>query len=440
MPTIMYKERCANKGFLRNINYEDPVVKYRGLKVLRIAKLIAEKELKIPLHLAVDIFYSFYLPMPILIDKQEIPSNKMKDYNIINYLLRSSFIHDIRSRTVVDGLMSSIAASIFITELIKLEEETRPTATSSSKRKGEETSTPTNEQAIRRNVEKAISNTLRDVENAKKLKSLIEGEQPGSVSVMAYEEYGPELIRLARNIEVRKILDILRGIKPWSINIPEKKQRFKHGELTGYELGKDIERIVPSILALPDELFYIKYLENRLLLYQKMLSQGKGPLYVLLDKSGSMDGMKMTWAKAVALSLYMRAIKEHREYYFRFFDSIPYPLAKVEKRPKASQVLKLIDYIAQVRGSGGTDISKAIITACNDIRAGNVNKMSDIILITDGVDRIAEQLVLYNLKRANARLITVMIMGDNKSLKNISTKYFSVMKLSQKHLLQIVEV
>ena len=440
MSSVIYKERSTSKGFLRNINYEDPVVKYRGIKVLRIAKLIAEKELKIPLHLAVDIFYSFYLPMPILIDKQEIPSNKMKDYNIINYLLQSSFIHDIRSRTVVDGLMSSIAASIFITEFIKLEEETRPTTASSSKRKREETSTPTNEQAIRRNVEKAISNTLRDVENAKKLKSLIEGDQPGSVSIMAYEEYGPELIRLARNIEVRKILDILRGIKPWSINIPEKKQRFKHGELTGYELGKDIERIVPSILALPDELFYIKYLENRLLLYQKMLSQGKGPLYVLLDKSGSMDGMKMTWAKAVALSLYMRAIKEHREYYFRFFDSIPYPLAKVEKRPKASQVLKLIDYIAQVRGSGGTDISKAIITACNDIRAGSVNKMSDIILITDGVDRIAEQLVLYNLKRANARLITVMIMGDNKSLKNISTKYFSVMKLSQKHLLQIVEV
>ncbi|MCD6195244.1 MAG: VWA domain-containing protein [Staphylothermus sp.] len=440
MPSVIYKERSTSKGFLRNINYEDPVVKYRGLKVLRIAKLIAEKELKIPLHLAVDIFYSFYLPMPILIDKQEIPNNKMKDYNIINYLLQSSFIHDIRSRTVVDGLMSSIAASIFITEFIKLEEKTRPTATSSSKRRGEETSTPINEQAIRRNVEKAISNTLRDVENAKKLKSLIEGDQPGSVSIMAYEEYGPELIKLARNIEVKKILDILRGIKPWSINIPEKKQRFKHGELTGYELGKDIERIVPSILALPDELFYIRYLENRLLLYQKMLSQGKGPLYVLLDKSGSMDGMKMTWAKAVALSLYMRAIKEHREYYFRFFDSIPYPLAKVEKRPKASQVLKLIDYIAQVRGSGGTDISKAIITACNDIRAGSVNKMSDIILITDGVDRIAEQLVLYNLKRANARLITVMIMGDNKSLKNISTKYFSVMKLSQKHLLQVVEV
>ncbi|MCD6300534.1 MAG: VWA domain-containing protein [Staphylothermus sp.] len=440
MLTKRYKENLVEKGLLRNINYEDPIVRYRGLKVLRIARLIAEKELKIPLHLAIDIFYSFYLPMPILEDKQEIPRNKIKDYNIINYLLRSSFIHDIRSRTIVDGLMSSIAASIFISELIKLEEESRSMASSTSKRRGEETSTLSNEQIVKRNVEKAISNTLRDVENAKKLKTLIEGTQPGSISVLAYEEYGPELIRLARNIEVKKILDILRGIKPWSINIPEKKQRFKHGELTGYELGKDIERIVPSILALPDELFYIKYLENRLLLYQKKLSQGKGPLYVLLDKSGSMDGMKMTWAKAVALSLYMRAVKEHREYYFRFFNSIPYPLAKVEKRPKASQVLKLIDYIAQVRGSGGTDISKAIMTACNDIRAGNVNRRSDIILITDGVDRIAEQLVLYNLKRANARLITVMIMGDNKSLKNISTKYFSVMKLSQKHLLQIVEV
>lgn len=422
-------------GVLSSISYSDPVVKYRGNKVLKIASLIAEKDLKIPLSLAIDIFYVFYLPMPILKPKNSVSADKKYHYRIIDSLLKTSFIHDIRSKTVIDGLMSSIAASIFISELKRLEEEEKSRGTATHDRTGEREG----EGTIRRNVEKAIANTLRDVENAKKLRMLIEGDQPGTVSIMAYEEYGPELIRLARNVEVRKILDILTGIKPWSISIPERRQRFKHGELMGYEIGRDIERIVPSILALPDELFYLKLLEGRLLLYQKMLSQGKGPLYVLLDKSGSMDGIKMTWAKAVALSLYMRAVKEHREFYFRFFDSIPYPLAKVGKRPRASQVLKLIDYIARVRGSGGTDISKAVITACSDIRAGSVRDTSDIVLITDGVDRIAEQLVNYNLKKSNARLITVMIMGDNKSLKNISTKYFTVSRFSTKNILQIVE-
>ncbi len=433
---LVIKEKLS--GVLRSISYDDPVVRYRGSKVLKIANLIAEKELKIPLSLAIDIFYAFYLPMPILKSSDEIPSDKRYHYRVVNSLLRSSFIHDIRSKTVIDGLMSSIAASIFITELKKLEDEAQQ-GNASSNRKSSEEREGESEAAVRRKVEKAVANTLRDVETTKKLRMLIEGDQPGSVSIMAYEEYGPELIRLARNIEVRKILDIISGIKPWSINIPEKKQKFKHGEITGYEIGKDIERIVPSILALPDELFYLRLLEGRLLLYQKMLSQGRGPLYVLLDKSGSMDGIKMTWAKAVALSLYMRAVKEHREFYFRFFDSIPYPLAKVNKRPRANQVLKLIDYIARVRGSGGTDISKAIITACNDIRTGSVREASDIVLITDGVDRIAEQLVMYNLKRANARLITVMIMGDNRSLKNISEKYFTVSRFTSRNILQIVE-
>lgn len=432
---VVFKEKLD--GVLRSIDYGDPVVRYRGSKVIRIADLLSDKRVDIPLSLAVDIFYAFYLPMPLLRDREEISKTKTRHYRIVDSILRSSFIHDIRSKTVVDGLMSSIAAGIFISEYQKLEEKRRSGGQAGSRK--EEVEGEVAEKEIRRDVEKAIANTARDVDNVKKLRMLIEGDQPGSISMMAYEEYGPELIRLARSTEVRKILDLLTGIKPWTIPIPEKKQKFKHGEITGYELGKDIERIVPSILALPDELFYLRLLEGRLLLYQKVLTQGRGPLYVLLDKSGSMDGTKMTWAKAVTLSLYMRAVKEHREFYFRFFDSIPHPLAHVGRRPKARDVLKLVDYIARIKGSGGTDISKAIITACNDIRKGSVRDVGDIVLITDGVDRIAEQLIAYNLKKANARLITIMILGENRSLRNMSVRYFSVVKLDQKNLLKIVE-
>lgn len=426
---ISLKEKIS--GIIKGINYDDPLVKYRGNKVMRITRIVAEKEVNLPLSLAIDVFYTFYLPMPMLKNLDETPPEKKRYYHLINSLLRSSFIHDIRSKTVVDALMSSVAASIFLAEYEKLEE---------SRKSGGRQGGDDDEKSMRRNVEKIVSNLARDLDNVKRLRSLIEGEQAGNISMMAYEEYGPELIKLARNLEVKKILELLTGIKPWAITIEKKKQKFKHGEIMGYDMGKDIERLVPSILALPDELFYLKFLEGKLLLYQKALTQGRGSLYVLLDKSGSMDGMKMTWAKAVALSLYMRAIRERRDFYFRFFDSIPYPLSKVDRRPKASQVLRLIDYIARIRGSGGTDITRAIITACNDIRSGLVNEVNDIVLITDGVDRIAEHLIRHNLRKANARLITVMVLGNNKSLKEVSSKYFAVTKLSRKNILQIIEL
>ncbi len=427
---IALKEKIA--GIIKGINYDDPLVRYRGSKVMRITRIVAEKEVDLPLSLAIDVFYSFYLPMPMLKNPDEIPPEKKHFYHLIESLLRSSFIHDIRSKTVVDALMSSVAASIFLAEYEKIEESRRLSGKQQTPGEAEEKN-------IRKDVEKIVSNLARDLENVKKLRTLIEGEQPGSISMMAYEEYGPELIKLARNLEVKRILELLTGIKPWSISIERKKQKFKHGEIMGYDIGRDIERLVPSILALPDELFYLKFLEGKLLLYQKVLTQGRGSLYVLLDKSGSMDGLKMTWAKAVALSLYMRAVRERRDFYFRFFDSIPYPLSKVDRRPKAGQVIKLIDYIARVKGSGGTDITRAIITACNDIRSGLVNEVNDIVLITDGVDRIAEQLIRHNLKKANARLITVMVLGNNRSLREVSAKYFAVAKLTQKNILQIIE-
>ncbi|RLG83799.1 MAG: hypothetical protein DRO40_03420 [Thermoprotei archaeon] len=428
-----------NRGVLKSINYNDPVVKYRGSKVLRLVSILSnKKKVDLDIYTAIDIFYTFYLPYPIMDDPKNIPQNKIVSYKIIDSMLRSAYIHDLRSRTVADNLLSSVAAGVFITELQnqfeKLKENNRSLQ---SHEKGEVNDNIGD--SIKKNVERAMAIAMSDVENVKNLRNLVEGEQPGTVSMMAYEEYTPQLIRLARNTEVKKVLELLVGIKPWTISISRKTQRYKHGEITGYELGKDIERIVTSTLALPDELFYLRLLEGKLLLYQKVLTQSLGPLYCLLDKSGSMDGIKMTWAKAVVLSLYMRAVKEHREFYFRFFDSVPYPLAKIDKKPKARQVLKLLEYIARVKGSGGTDISRAIILAANDIRSGIVKETSDIVLITDGVDRIAEQLVTYNLKKSRARLITVMILGDNKSLRKISAKYFIATKLSKEDMLQVVE-
>jgi len=334
---------------------------------------------------------------------------------------------------MMDSFTSSIAAGVFLSELKLLEEATGR----SSKGLQQEN---LGDSEVERIVEKALTTVSIDVENVKRLKTLIEGLEPGSASQLSFEENAQEVLRLARDLDVRRILDVLRGLKPWELGVDRKRRRFKHGEIAGYEYGNDIERIAPSNLALPDDIFYVKYAQRKLLLYEKVVEESLGPIYVLLDKSGSMDGVKITWGKAVALSLYLKAVRSGREFYMRFFDSQPYPLVKVGRYPKPSDVIRLLDYIARVKGAGGTDISRAIITACTDIRSGSVGLESDIVLITDGVDRIAENMVSYNLKRADTRLITVMIMGDNDSLRSISYKYMRVEKLDRGSVIKVVEL
>lgn len=562
------------RGVLKGIDYQNPLTVYRGEKIRRIIDFLGGKGGKIPLELAIDTFYVFYLPLPVMSEEAD-PSNR--NYQVLKYLMKSPGLHSIKGKTLIDPFMSGLAASVFLAEYESLEEVQRSKHPRSAESSGESKE----ESEVRRIVEKAVVNTMIDIEHVRRLKSVMEGLEPGSISQLSFEEYGPELLRLARNTDVRKILELIEGLKPWELGLKKKSERHKHGEIGGYELGRDVERLTPSSRILPDELFYLRFLTSRLLLYEKRVEESLGPIYVLLDKclhgdtlvelstgrlkplreirvgdevvsaqftgngdprvssamvvelvedvkpvyglrteagvvkasgnhiipvsenastvlkyaseirpgellyaydrkgdgfkpvrllektllgvekvydvrldrdhfftansilvhnSGSMDGVKMTWAKAVALGLYIRAIREHREFYIRFFDSQPYPLIKVGRRPRAREVVDLMNYIAKVKGSGGTDISRALITASTDIRTGASGETSDIVLITDGVDRIAEQHVSYNLKRAGASLYSVMIMGENPSLKKVSAKYFSVAKLGRSSALKIIEV
>ncbi|ADV64696.1 vWA domain-containing protein [Desulfurococcus mucosus] len=413
-------------GFLKGIDYGDPVVKYRGWRVRRLAEKLAGRRLNLQGALAVDVFYILYLPAPVPREGAGEPGRE-----IIEALLDSPNLPVIRGKTLMDSFTSSIAAAVFLSEVKMLEAALGHTQGAG---RGVDYS------EARRIVERALTTVSMDVENVKMLKSIAEGLEPGSLSQLSFEEDAVEVLRLARDVDARRILEVLRGLKPWELGIEKRRRRFKHGEITGYEYGRDIERVAPSNLALPEDVFYIKYLQRRLLLYEKAVEESMGPVYVLLDKSGSMDGTKITWGKAVAVSLYLKAVRTGREFYIRFFDSQPYPLLRVRRRPRPGEALRLIDHVVRVKGAGGTDISRAIITACTDIRTGSAGRESDIVLITDGVDRIAESMVRLNLKKADARLITVMVMGDNDGLKRVSQKYMSVEKLDRESMLRVIEL
>ena len=297
------------------------------------------------------------------------------------------------------------------------------------------------ENIIKEANEEAIKKASEDVQEIRRLTRVLGGRGAGNTTndlILAGNML--EMLKISRNTEINKILEYLNGLSQLSSISKKKSTRFSRGELYGYELGSDLERIVHSELALPDEVFYAKFVQSELLLYEKRVNESKGAIFVLLDKSGSMDDYgKIVWAKAVALALYNRARREKREFYVRFFDANPHPLYKVPKNAKSKNVVKMLEYLATVNADGGTDINRAIITACQDIQEGEAKGISEIILITDGIDEIAGTRIREALEEANAKVITVMIMDDNKDLKKISEKYMKVEKLNAEEMLKVVE-
>lgn len=449
-------------GFLIGIDYDDPIVKYRGDRILYTLKKISGKDSNIDPDFLVDTYYVHYLPLPILKSKSEISQGDAIKYALLDMTLSSDLVLKNRNYSIANSAVSMALSVSYIQNLIEELEKIRRTSQSAEEREaaeqilnglmkgsqGKEGGEQKEQQGQTNDVtkkllkqvhEKALSKAAEDANAVRSMQRIIGGNGAGTGSVLNFEGEIHEVLRLARNTEIKKILEFLSGIPKLGSLTKKKTTRYSKGELYGYEEGSDLERIVPSELAMPEDLFYVRLAESQLLLYQKQIKESLGPIYLLLDKSGSMDGEKILWAKAVALALYSRARRENRDFYLRFFDNIPYPLIKVIKNAKSKDVIKMIEYIGKIRGGGGTDISRSVISACEDIKEGHVKGVSEVIILTDGEDKIAETTVRRSLKDANATLISVMIRGDNADLRRISDTYLVVYKLDQNDLLKVVE-
>lgn len=426
-------------GVIIGVRYEDPLTRYKGEKILDIVKRFVKIPREININVAIDMFYSLYLPYPILRPPQEVGRGLETHYQIVKEFLESEEAPEIRRLTIVNSNRSIVVAASVLEALIR--EMSR--AMAEREKRGEEGSGEDSGEDQRGEISRALKNalrkTLKEAQLLSRLENILLGNQAGVGSVLDFDESAAEIIRLAKNTDVSTLLEILENLPDIRSGSRKRKIRSTRGEVEGYEEGSDIERIVPSELAYPIEYIYTKIIEGRLLLYEKKLTLSTGPIYVLMDKSGSMDGEKIKWAKATALALLMRARREGRVFAIRFFDTVPYSLIRVSRRAKLSEVVRLIDYLARIRSGGGTDITRSLITAVQDIKNMGPRAPNEIILITDGEDKIAENIVYRQLRAVEARLISVMIMGENPDLRKISDRYFKVSRLSESEILRVVE-
>lgn len=137
----------------------------------------------------------------------------------------------------------------------------------------------------------------------------------------------------------------------------------------------------------------------------------------VVHNSGSMGGYKMVWSRSVALALYRAARARDRQFLLRMFDARLHPDDKPLETP-----LEVLEALLKVPPGGGTRIARALETAVEDIVSrGLREKANTIVLITDGEDQVIMDRRL--LERAGVSLVTVMIAGENTTLKALSDHY-----------------
>ncbi len=429
-----------NRSLLLGVGRLDPLRVYRGQKIISMASSLSGAPIDSPFtpELAVDIFYSFFLPVP-LVDSdatRELASDSegLVRLSILSSLLSSRRFKRIKTLTTADSLTSIVAAASFIERLSRL------LRSQSDYGGGEEGRASPSPESVSAAVEKALRQVEHDAEVAKDVKSLVARIGVGDASTLSYGDDPEIILRLARHTDVDRVLRIILGIQVSAIVPSKDMERYSKGWLGGLEYGSDLERLHYGELALPEELFLAKLANSRLLLYEKELPASKGPMYVLLDKSGSMIGEKIDWARAVALALLQRSAREGRAFYARFFDSTVYPLLRVGRRHTASEVVKVIEYLATVKAGGGTNITNAIRAAATDLaRDVAGDKVSHIVLITDGEDKLDLKEVERSRRAVPMRIISIMIQGHNHYLKRISDRYMTVKALSGRSMLEVVD-
>jgi uncharacterized protein with von Willebrand factor type A (vWA) domain len=168
----------------------------------------------------------------------------------------------------------------------------------------------------------------------------------------------------------------------------KRRTKVKHGaeEITDVELGNDLGRLLPvelvklrhprlHALALRD-LHERKAMQYALTGKERL---GKGPLVLLLDRSGSMEGEKDTWSTAVALALMGLAHTEHRTFaVVAFTDQIVFEAVVKPGENLNGDALGL-------PCTGGTDIDAAMARGLDiiDNNPGPLHE-ADLVLVTDG--------------------------------------------------------
>src|SRR5262249_36391897 len=147
----------------------------------------------------------------------------------------------------------------------------------------------------------------------------------GTPREMTAQEKIELAMRVMRSPKLKLIAEMCGRFTHIAMSVQKSRVNHPPSEITSITIGNDLAHLLPGEVALlgdPDleDLFYLKFAERRLLQYELegRESEGRGPIILALDESGSMSEtlggvVKEAWGKSVMLGLLAIARRQKRD-------------------------------------------------------------------------------------------------------------------------------
>lgn len=284
-------------------------------------------------------------------------------------------------------------------------------------------------QAENKQLQQATKNVHADLDGVEELSKIDTGEGSSNDPNKNFSLTGNEnrilelgldeglMSTIKNQTEFRQIMQSVGRLRIMSGEIKSRKPKPSPSPVR-ITVGSNLAEVVPSELAYlgdPDleDLFLHKFLESNLMVYDKkqIVKEGKGPIVVLVDFSGSMSGAPLRNAKAMIITMMRQALEENRSCAFIPFATYAGKPVFMKSIQDIMELIQSTNYSYDGLG-WGTNFDNAL-NAASQVVEDNMRK-ADILMLTDGISRVTQE-VLDRVEKVKdnigARLIGVLFNG-----------------------------
>lgn len=380
--------------------------------------------------LLADLHAGLYKPDPQLLPEDQVPATARWQRDVVARSWEGREWAQTRDASVLDEVLSAVGTLATGQAALEwLEERTKPLRPASGDQgapagrqgEGEATQavpgdtqpgmTPQEMRVLARAVRHAAKEEVAETQQA----LAAWGIDPGELRRLPLGQRIELAQRLTREKELTDLAPVVGAMRALAAGLHRRRVTARPAEIVGVETGRDVRRLLPAELA---RLAHpvLRYEAMRRLASGQMLQwrkaarerQGRGPLIVLCDASGSTQGRQELLIKGIALGLVEIARRQRRNFAGVVFGSKD-EIATFEFPAGRADPEVLLGF-ATTFFSGGTDWESPLREALR-LQALSPHRQGDVVLITDGLCALTEALtagLAVEKKARDLRIVGVL--------------------------------